>query len=76
MELLPALTAGDDEPRLLEHAQVLHDTEPGHVELGVELSERAAVTLVEQVEQEAPARIGQRPERGIVVVRHRHRKNM
>ena len=54
-------------PGVLEHAQVLHDAEAGHLELGLELAERAAVTLEEPVEQMPPRRIGQRLEDTIVV---------
>ena len=67
VELLPALPAGDDEPGVLEHAQVLHHAEAGHLELGLELRERAAVTLEEPVEQVAPRRVGERLEDLVVV---------
>ncbi len=46
---------------------MLHDPEARHLEIGLELGERAAVTLEEPVE-EMPARgIGKRLEDGIVV---------
>jgi hypothetical protein len=46
---------------------VLHHAEPGHLELGLELRERAAVTLEEPVEQVAPRRIGERLEDPVVL---------
>ena len=67
MQLLPALPAGDDEPGLLEQAQVLHHAEARHLQVGLELPERAAVALEEPVEQEAPRRIGERLEDPVVV---------
>jgi hypothetical protein len=67
VELLPALLAGDDEPRLLQHLQVLHDPEAGHRELGLQLGQRAAVTREEQVEQEATRGVGKRLEHAVVV---------
>jgi len=51
---LPPCFARDHEARVFEHAEMLHDTEASHVHLGLELSERAAVTLEEPVEQESP----------------------
>ena len=60
--------AGDDEARLLEDAQVLHDAEARHLELGLELRERAAVALEEPVEEMPARRIGERPEDPVVVV--------
>ena len=67
MQLLPATAAGDDEPGLLEHAQMLHDAEARHLDLRLELAERAAVMLEEPVEQEAPCRIGECLEDPVVV---------
>jgi len=69
VQLLPARPAGDDEARVLQHAQVLHDSEARHLELRLELRERAAVTHEEPVEQEATRRVGERLEHQ-VVVRH------
>ena len=59
VQLLPAPAARDDEPRLLQHLEVLHDPEARHLEPGLELDERAAVTLEEPVEQMPSRRIGQ-----------------
>ena len=67
VELLPALPARDDETGVLEDAQVLHHAEAGHLELGLELRERAAVALEELVEQVASRRIGERLEDLVVV---------
>ncbi len=67
VELLPARPARDDEPGVLEHAQVLHDPEAGHLQLGLELGERAAVALEEPVEEKAPGRVGERLEDQVVV---------
>jgi hypothetical protein len=68
VQLLPPRSARDDEPGVLEQPQVLHDPEAGHLQLGRELRERAAVTLEEPVEQEAPRRVGERAEYEVVVV--------
>ena len=57
VQRLPARAAADDEPRVLEHAQVLHDPEARHLELRLELGERARAVLEELVEQEPPGRI-------------------
>ena len=51
MQFLPALPARDYEPCVLEDSQVLHDAEARHLQLRLELGQRAAVTLKEQVEQ-------------------------
>ena len=49
---------------------MLHHAEARHLQLRLELGERAAVTLEEPVEQEPPRRVGERTEHGIVVVWH------
>ena len=49
---LPAHLAGDHEPCLLEDTQVLHGPEPRHRQLRLELGQRPAITLEEQVEEE------------------------
>jgi hypothetical protein len=46
---------------------VLHDAEARRLQLGVQLGRRAAVTLEEQVEEEPPARAGERLEHEVVV---------
>jgi len=67
VELLPTCFAGDHEARVFEHAQMLHDAETGHLQFGLELSECAAVTLEEPVQQESPRRVSERLEHeGIV----------
>src|SRR5437763_6819006 len=69
VQLLPPGAPGDDQPGVLEDAQVLHDAEAAHLRyLGLQFAERAAVTLEEPVEQQSPGRIGQRLEDPVVVV--------
>src|SRR5919197_2414014 len=65
----PHLPAGD-EPRALEHPEVLHHAEARHLQLALELGERAAVTLEEAVEEEPPRGIGEGAEHEVVIVRH------
>jgi hypothetical protein len=67
VQLLAARSPGEDEPRVFEDAQVLHDAEARHLQLRLELGERAAVTREEPVEQVAPRRVRQRPEHAVVV---------
>jgi hypothetical protein len=55
-----------DEPCFLEHAQVLHHAEPGHLERAFDLPERLAVSLEETVEDRAPGGVGQGPEDRLV----------
>ena len=61
---------GDDEARVLEHPQVLHHTEARHLQLRLELGQRAAVTREEPVEQEATRLVGERLEHTVVVGHH------
>jgi hypothetical protein len=68
VQLLPARPAGDDQPGVLEQAQVLHHAEARHLQLGLQLGERAAVTLEQAVEEEATRGVGERLEHAIVVV--------
>src|SRR4051812_50139824 len=44
VELLPAHLAGDDEVRLLEHPQVLHDAVPRHLQLRLQLGQPTTVS--------------------------------
>ena len=67
VQLLPARAAHDDKIRVLQHFEVLGDAEPRHLQLGLELRQRAAITPEQQVEQEATGRIGERLEHPIVV---------
>ena len=76
VQLLPARPAGDHEVRFLEHLEVLHHAEAGHRQLGLELGERAAVTLEEQVEQEPTGRIGQRLEHAVQLLVVGHEVNI
>ena len=67
VELFPARFSGDDQACVLEQPQVLHDAESGHVHLGLELGERAAVALEESVEEKSPGRVCQCLEDEVVV---------
>jgi hypothetical protein len=67
VQLLPPRTACDDESRVLEDTQVLHHAEARHVQLRFQLGERAAVTLEEQVEQEATRWVGECLEHEVIV---------
>src|SRR5438270_734222 len=53
--------------RVLQHPQVLHHAEARHLQLGLELGQRAAVTLEQPVEQEATRRVGECLEDRVVV---------
>jgi hypothetical protein len=64
---------GHYEAGVLQHLEVLHHTEPRHLQLGLELGQRAAVTLEEPVEQEPPGRVRERLEHAVVLVGH-HQK--
>ena len=71
VELLPPLPRGDDETRLLQHLQVLHDTEARHAEAGLECAQRLPVLAEERVE-ETPARgIGEGFEHRVHALDHR-----
>ena len=51
--------ARGDQSGLLQHAQVLHHPEPRHRQLRLQLGERAAVALKEEVKQPPTAWIGE-----------------
>jgi hypothetical protein len=62
--LLAPLAPGRDQARLLEHAEVPHDAEPRHRrQVRAQLAERLAIALEEPVEEQAPARVAEGPER-------------
>ena len=64
VELVSAVAAGGNEMRILEHSQVLHDAEAGHLrQHRLQLAERLAVPLSEPIQQRAPMLIGKRFER-------------
>lgn len=65
--LLPPRALRDDKTCFLEDAQVLHHAKPRHLQLGLQLRERAAVTRKEQVEQEATGRVGEGLEHPVVI---------
>src|SRR5215217_4971561 len=59
-----------DEPRLLQHAQVLHDAEAGHLELRLQLAERPSAALEQPVEEQPSGRVRERLEHTVLVVLH------
>jgi hypothetical protein len=65
--LFSACFASDDESRLLEQTQVLHDATARHLQFGFQFGERAAVTREELVEQETTGRVGQSLEHPVVI---------
>jgi len=67
MKFLASLAARDHEPGFLQHLQVLHDPEPGHLELPFELAQRLAVALAQQIQQEAARAVGERLEHLVIV---------
>ena len=69
MQLLPTRPPRDDEPRVFEHAQVLHDAEARHLQLGLELGERTAVTHKEPVEQKSTGGMSERFKHTVVIGR-------
>jgi hypothetical protein len=70
VQLLPPRPPRDDEPGFLQDPEVLHHAEAGHLQLGHELGERAAVALEEPVEQVPAGGVGQRLEHPVVLLRH------
>jgi len=68
VQLLPPRPSGDDEARLLQHRQVLHNPEPGHVEALQQLRQRAAVTREELVQEVPAGGVGQCLEHLVVAV--------
>ena len=57
----------DDEARVFEHAQMLHDTEPRHLRALTRARSRATVPAEELIEQEAASGIRERLEHAIIV---------
>jgi hypothetical protein len=66
--LLASVPRRDDEPRRLEHAQVLGDGLARHRQPLAELPQRLAATGVQRVEQSPSTGVGERPEH---LVHHR-----
>ena len=62
VQLLPAAADGRDEVGRLQHGEVLAHRLAGHVQPRAQLAQRLAVALVEAVEQDPAARVGQRLE--------------
>jgi hypothetical protein len=67
VQLLAARPPCEDETRVLEDAKMLHHAEARHLQLRLELGQRAAVTREEPVEQVTPRRVRQCPEHAVVV---------
>src|SRR5690606_41200877 len=59
VELLAPHLPGHDQPGLLEHLEMLHHPETGHLQARFQLGERPAVSLVEQVEKVPTGRVGE-----------------
>lgn len=62
VQFLAAPPLRDHQARLLQHSQVLHHPEPGHVEAGLEGGQRLAVLVEERIQEAPPGRIRQRLE--------------
>jgi hypothetical protein len=54
VQLLAALAPGRDQVRLLQHPQVLHDSEARHRQPRLEGGQGLAVLLEQRVQQQAP----------------------
>jgi hypothetical protein len=66
VELLPAFSAGGHEVRLLQHGEVLHHAEPGHLrQVGAQCREGQSVLDEEAVEEGPSVGVGERPEHGV-----------
>ena len=63
----PAALGGRHQSRVLEHAEVLHHAEPRHLQIGLELRQRASVAHEEPVEEMPPRRVGEGLEHAVVV---------
>ena len=70
VELLASPPERRHQTGLFEHLEVLHHAEARHLELAVELGQRAAVPFEQEIQQMPPRGIGERPEDEIVVQRH------
>ena len=66
MQSLAAHFARGDQSGLLQHAQVLHHAEARHRQLRLQLGERAAVALKEEVKQPPTAWIGEGAKNGFI----------
>jgi hypothetical protein len=63
MKLLAAVATGRYQVGCLEHAQVLHHAEAGHLwQKGLQLVERLAVALEQPVEEKPPFTVSKRLE--------------
>ena len=75
VQLLSARSSGEDEPSLFKQAKVLHDTDSGHLDLRLQLAQRATVPLEENIEKEPARRVRQSLEDEVVVVHARTIRN-
>src|SRR5438067_12101646 len=60
VQLLPPAPHGDDEVRRLEHRKVLGDGLPGHGQVLTELAEGLPIARAQSIEEQPPARVGER----------------
>jgi hypothetical protein len=66
VEAPDALAALVQQPGLPQHGQVLRDGRPGDLEVGCDLA-CAQLVIPDEAEDLAPARLGERPHRGVDV---------
>lgn len=59
MKLLPALPKDDDEVRVFEEVKMFGHGLPGHLEMPAQVAQRLAITVVQFIEQPAPAWVSQ-----------------
>ncbi len=64
--LLPPDLPGHDQAGVLEHLQVLHHAEPGHVEAALQFAQALPVPLEQAVEDLPPGRVTEGPEHRVV----------
>ena len=67
VQLFAPVAPRDHEARGLEHLQMFHDAEARHLQLPLELAERLAVALAQQVQQEPARGVRQRLEDQVVI---------
>ena len=60
MELLAATAPCGHEPRVFEHAEMLHHADARHRQSGLERAQRLAVLAEQLVEQTPSSRVGER----------------
>jgi hypothetical protein len=67
MQLFSPRLLGHHQIGILEDPEVLHDTDPCHRHLPLELRQGSPFLLEEEIEQETPCWIGERLEHSVVV---------